>query len=149
MSSCRGAEVASVDVTPVELPELAVVLREVFGISETEVNICIRLMEAEESTAADLAEQLYVDRSTVGRQRNHSTDIGLLEKRQRLLEDGGSVHVYSPVNVEEIRKRLTVGLYAWTSEAIDLVEDINREKIKALARDGGSRDGATAGNLLG
>ncbi|MFC4451355.1 helix-turn-helix domain-containing protein [Halorussus aquaticus] len=118
----------------VELPELAVVLREVFGISETGIRICVFLMEDGESTAGELADHLELDRSTVSRQLNHLTDIGLLEKRQRLLSEGGYVHVYTPVDVEEVRQRLTVGLHAWMDEALELVEDINREKVAALAR---------------
>ncbi|MFC4451321.1 helix-turn-helix domain-containing protein [Halorussus aquaticus] len=124
----------STDASAIERPELAVVLREVFGISETGIHICVFLMEDGESTAGELADRLDLDRSTVSRQLNHLTDIGLLEKRQRLLSDGGYVHVYSPVDVEEVRQRLTVGLHVWMNEALELVEDINREKVAALAR---------------
>ncbi|NEU58736.1 hypothetical protein [Halorussus sp. MSC15.2] len=38
------------------------------------------------------------------------------------------------VDVEEVRQRLTVGLGVWMDEALELVEDINREKVAALAR---------------
>lgn len=124
----------STDASAIERPELAVVLREVFGISETGLHICVYLMEDGESTARELADHLELDRSTVSRQLNHLTDIGLLEKRQRLLSEGGYVHVYSPVDVEEVRQRLTVGLHVWMDEALELVEDINREKVAALAR---------------
>lgn len=143
-SNSSEANLTSIEETPVKRPELAVVLREVFGISETGINVCICLMEEGESTAGTLAERLDIDRSTVGRQLNHLTDIGLLEKRQRLLKDGGYVYVYSPVDVEQVRQRLTVGLYAWFGEALELVENINREKVKALARADGGGDGGTA-----
>jgi predicted transcriptional regulator len=141
-----------VEATPVKQPDLATVLRDVFGISETGLKVCICLMEEGESTAADIAEQLGIDRSTVGRQLNHLTDIGVLDKRQRLLTDGGYVHVYSPVPVEEVRQRLAVGLYAWTAEALELVEHVNREKLNALARadgEGGERgDGEDGGSEI-
>lgn len=133
-SACCGESLTSVDVEPVEHPDLAVVLRDVFGISETGLEICLCLMEEGESTAAALAERLGIDRSTVGRQVNHLTDVGVLDERRRLLEDGGYVHVYSPVPVEEVRKRLTLGLYAWTDEALEVVERVDREKLDALAR---------------
>jgi len=139
-TTCCGAEMASTDATPVKHPELAVVLREVFGISRTGLTICVCLMEEGDSTAADLAELLDIDRSTVARQLNHLVEIGLLDKRQRLLTDGGYVYVYSPVDVEEVRTRLTVGLYAWVSEALDLVEEINRQKVQALARSDGGEE---------
>ncbi|WP_375335550.1 ArsR family transcriptional regulator [Halorussus sp. MSC15.2] len=38
-------------------------------------------MEDGESTARELADHLELDRSTVSRQLNHLTDIGLLEKQ--------------------------------------------------------------------
>ena len=121
--SCCG-ESEPMEATPVEHPDLAVVLREVFGISETGLKVCLCLMEDGESTAGDIAERLDIDRSTVGRQLNHLTDIGVLDKRERLLKNGGYVHVYSPVPVEEVRKRLTVGLYAWMEEALELVDTL-------------------------
>jgi predicted transcriptional regulator len=127
-------EIPTTDAQSAESPELAVVLRDVFGISETGLTICVFLMESGESTAGDVADHLDMDRSTVSRQLNHLTDLGLLKKRQRLLSDGGYVHVFSPVDVEEVRQRLTVGLHAWMEEALELVEDINREKVKAVAR---------------
>lgn len=133
-STCCGGRMAAVEATPVERPELPALLRNVFGISETGLNVCLCLMEENEATAADVAEHLGMDRSTVGRQLNHLSDIGLLDKRQRLLESGGYVHVYSPVPVEEVRKRLTVGLYAWMDEALELVENVNDEKVRAMAR---------------
>ncbi|WP_134671518.1 helix-turn-helix domain-containing protein [Halorussus marinus] len=141
-TTCCGAEMVSADATPVEHPELAVVLREVFGVSRTGLTICVCLMEAGDSTAAELADRLDLDRSTVARQLNHLVEIGLLDKRQRLLTGGGYVHVYSPVEVEEVRERLTVGLYAWVAEALDLVEEIDRRKVKALARSDGGEEAA-------
>ncbi|WP_276282459.1 helix-turn-helix domain-containing protein [Halorussus caseinilyticus] len=139
--SCCDESASAVEATPVEHPDLSGVLREVFGISETGLKVCLCLMEDGESTAADIADRLGIDRSTVGRQLNHLTDIGVLDKRQRLLKEGGYVHVYSPVPVEEVRRRLTVGLLAWTDEALDIVEHVNREKLDALARaDGDAGD---------
>ncbi|WP_135825332.1 helix-turn-helix domain-containing protein [Halorussus ruber] len=140
-SSCCGGTMQRVEATPVEHPDLAVVLREVFGISETGLKVCLCLMEDGESTAADIGERLDIDRSTVGRQLNHLTNIGVLDKRQRLLKGGGYVNVYSPVPVEEVRKRLTVGLYAWMEEALDIVAHVNREKLDALARADGEGPG--------
>lgn len=140
-STCCGEGMDPVEASPVKQPDLPVVLRDVFGISETGLNVCLCLMEEGESTAADIAEMLDIDRSTVGRQLNHLTDIGLLEKRQRLLKDGGYVHVYSPVGVEEVRNRLTMGLYAWVEEALELVQNVNREKVRALARPDGEGEG--------
>lgn len=140
-SDCCDERTTAVEATPVERPELPALLRDVFGISETGLQICLCLMEEREATAADVAERLDVDRSTVARQLNHLTDIGLLEKRERLLEGGGYVHVYSPVPVEEVRERLAVGLCAWTDAALELVENVNREKMEAMARADPDADG--------
>lgn len=147
-SACCGASMRPVDSESVVSPDLAMVLRDVFGISETGLNVCLCLMEEGESTAGNVADQLGLDRSTVTRQLNHLTDVGVLDKRQRLLEGGGYVNVYSPVPVAEVRERLTAGLFAWADEALDLVEHVNREKLDALARadDEGDADGAEGGD---
>jgi predicted transcriptional regulator len=144
--TCCGESMSPIDSESVVSPDLAVVLRDVFGVSETGLNVCLCLMEAGESTASDVADELGIDRSTVTRQLNHLTGVGALEKRQRLLEGGGYVNVYSPVPVEEVRERLTAGLFAWTEEALDLVEHVNREKLDALARaDGEGSEGSEGG----
>lgn len=126
-------EVPTSEAVSVDDPELPVVLRDVFGISETGIELCVRLMGEGESTAGDLAEQMDVNRSTVSRQLNHLADVGLLEKHQRLLTEGGYVHVYSPVDVEKVRRRLAAGLHEWCDEARELVEHVNREKLEAMA----------------
>ncbi|MFC7079127.1 helix-turn-helix domain-containing protein, partial [Halorussus caseinilyticus] len=116
------------------------VLREVFGISETGLKVCLCLMEDGESTAADIADRLGIDRSTVGRQLNHLTDIGVLDKRQRLRRRAGT----STSTRRSRSRRSGVGLpsvLAWTDEALDIVEHVNREKLDALARaDGDAGD---------
>lgn len=133
-STCCGESMTTVEAESVKPPDLGIVLRDVFGISETGLHVCLCLMEEGESTAGEIADKLDIDRSTVTRQLNHVTEVGVLDKRQRLLEAGGYVNVYSPVPVEEVRERLVAGLFAWTGEALELVEHVNREKLDALAR---------------
>jgi predicted transcriptional regulator len=143
-ATCCGESMTPVEADAVIDPELEVVLREVFGISETGLHVCLCLMEHGESTTSEIADRLGIDRSTVTRQLNHLTDVGVLDKHQRLLEGGGYVNVYSPEDVETVRERLTAGVYEWTNEALELVEHVNREKLDALARadgEGGTREG--------
>ena len=131
---CDDPRMEPVDGTPIESPELPLLLRDVFGISRTGLDVCICLMEDGESTVSDIAEVMDLDRSTVARQVNQLVDIGILDKNQRLLRDGGYVYVYTPMPVETVRRRLMIGLYSWLSEAAQLVEEINQEKVKAAAR---------------
>mgnify|MGYP006283935983 CR=1 FL=1 len=131
--TCCDRQMATVAATPVREPDLRSLLRDVFGISETGLNICVRLMRDGESTVPAVSEALDLDRSTVARQVNHLVDVGVLEKRQRLLSEGGYVNVYSPKDVEVVRRRLERGLAAWTREAEKLVDDVNRAKVEAAA----------------
>ncbi|RBI62262.1 TrmB family transcriptional regulator [halophilic archaeon] len=131
--TCCDRPMATVAATPVREPDLQSLLRNVFGISGTGLDICVRLMRDGESTVPAVAEALDLDRSTVARQVNHLVEVGVLEKRQRLLSQGGYVHVYSPKDVEVVRRRLERGLAAWTREAKELVEDVNRAKVEAAA----------------
>jgi predicted transcriptional regulator len=131
--TCCDRPMKEVPATPIREPDLPLLLRDVFGISGTGLEICVCLMRDGESTVPDVAETLDLDRSTVARQVNHLVDIGVLGKRERLLSEGGYVHVYSPKDVEEVRRRLERGLAAWMRDAESLVEEINRAKVEAAA----------------
>ena len=130
---CCDRPMQEVPATPVRDPDLQLLLRDVFGISRTGLEICVCLMRDGESTVPAVAETLDLDRSTVARQVNHLVDVGVLGKRQRLLSEGGYVNVYSPKDVEEVRRRLERGLAAWVRDAESLVEEINRAKVEAAA----------------
>lgn len=124
----------TVDVAiPFESPEPESVVGEVFGISETELDVCRRLMAAGEATVNELASDLDYDRSVITRHLNHLVDLGVVEKEPRDLSGGGRKYVYTPISVERMRRRLILGLHAWLADAMAGVDELNREKIEAMA----------------
>jgi predicted transcriptional regulator len=116
----------------IESPGLGDLLGMVFGMNETELDVCLCVMDVGEATTRDIAAELDVDRSHVSRHLNHLVDLGVLEKRERLLEAGGRVNVYTPASLETVRRNFTLGLVTWFTEAVDVIEGLSREKVEAI-----------------
>lgn len=133
-SQCCDRRPRPVESTDVEIepPELEDLLGMVFGMNETELEVCLCVMDVGEATTRDIAAELDVDRSHVSRHLNHLVHLGVLEKRERLLEAGGRVNVYTPASLETVRRNFTLGLLAWFTEAVDVIEGLSREKVAAI-----------------
>jgi len=126
MRAVRGDE------SPVDPPSLDGLLRSVFDMSETELDVCLCVMEGGELTVADLAERIDYDRSVVSRHLAHLVDLGVLERERRLLEAGGQVYVYTPSEPDVVRRRLTAAFVEWAGQATELVDSLGREKVEAM-----------------
>jgi predicted transcriptional regulator len=127
----RGAD-GGPDPTAVSEPTLADLLGAVFDMSDTELELCLCVMEGGELTVADLAEQTAYDRSVVTRHLNHLADLNVVEKRRRLLESGGQVYVYTPATPEVVRRNLTRLFVHWVGQASARLDDLQREKVEAI-----------------
>lgn len=133
MSCCdRPMQPVSVEEPAVARPSLADLLRTVFDMSETELDICLCVMEGGELTVAELAEQTDYDRSVVSRHLGHLVDLGALDRRRRLLERGGHVYVYSPNDAEAVRRSFREAFLGWLQRANALVDELSREKVEAI-----------------
>jgi len=122
----------SVTTEAISDPDLETLLRTVFGMSETELEICLCVMESGEITVQDLAETVDYDRSVVTRHLNHLADLEVIDKHRRLLESGGQLYVYTPVDPEEIRERFRQLFLLWVASAADTLEDLRREKVEMV-----------------
>lgn len=131
---CCGRPMRAVEEedAPFVQPTLEELLRTVFDMSATELDVCLCVMEGGELTAKQLAEQIDYDRSVVARHLNHLVEIGVLEKRRRLLEGGGHVYVYSPVGPDAVRRSFEELFRQWVGQAASLVDGVRREKVEAL-----------------
>lgn len=116
----------------VDRPSLDEVLRTVFDMSESELDICLCVMAGGEQTVADLAATVEYDRSVVSRHLNHLVDLGVVEKRRRLLKEGGQVFVYLPRGPETVRTNLMAAFVVWIREATARIDGITREKVEAV-----------------
>jgi predicted transcriptional regulator len=117
---------------PISQPTLEELLGTVFDMTEAELDICLCVMEGGERTVKELAEQIAYDRSVIARHLNHLVELGVLEKRRRILKQGGQVYVYAPVDPAEIRRNFSVLFLQWVQEASALIEALRREKVEAI-----------------
>jgi predicted transcriptional regulator len=132
-------ERAGGDDTGVEKPSLDQLMRTVFDMSETELDICLCVMEGGEQTVSELAERIGYDRSVVSRHLNHLADLGVVDKRRRLLKEGGQVYVYTPTDPAAVRRSLSGAFAVWVQEAASLIESLSREKVETMV-DADERD---------
>lgn len=116
----------------VGVPSLDDLLRTVFDMSDTELDVCLCVMEGGEQTVGGLADRIDYDRSVVARHLNHLVELGVIEKRRRLLEEGGHAYVYSPRDPAVVRRRFRELFFQWVQEATGLVEELRREKVESI-----------------
>lgn len=114
-------------------PSLETLVRTVFEMSGTELEICLCVMEGGALTVAELAAQIEYDRSVVARHLNHLADLGVVEKRRRIRPAGGHVYVYTPRDPETVRARLREAFLAWAGLAAGQLDALAREKVAAIA----------------
>lgn len=133
MTCCdRPMEPVDFPTNGVREPSLDGLLRMVFGMSPAELDVCLCVMEGGEQTAAGLAERVDYDRSVVSRHLNHLAELGIVEKRRRLLEQGGQVFVYLPTDPAVVRRRLLEAFVGWVAQASGHIEALSREKVEAI-----------------
>jgi predicted transcriptional regulator len=123
----------SINVGAVKEPKQRVLLRHVFGISQTGLDICIYVMDQEEATPAEIARALDINRSTATRQLNQLRNLGVMDCREESLAEGGRIQIFSPVPMAEIRQRHRESLLSWATEAIDLINELDRKKLEAAS----------------
>ncbi|WP_336338260.1 helix-turn-helix domain-containing protein [Haloarcula brevis] len=114
-------------------PSLETLLRTVFDMSGTELDVCLCVMEGGELTVAELAERIGYDRSVVARHLNHLAEFGVVEKRRRIRPAGGHVYVYTPQPPDVVRERLRGEFLAWVRLATVQLDGLQREKVEAIA----------------
>ncbi|MCX2818368.1 MarR family transcriptional regulator [Haladaptatus sp. F3-133] len=133
--------------TRVEKPDSETVLKEMFGLGETSLEICFCVIDNEGATVSEVADEMEIDRSAVSRHVNRLVDAGILTKQERNLRQGGVVHVYEHEDPEVVKERLRLGAYLWISEVVDLIVELNDEKAEAMEDERGSVMEALGGRI--
>jgi predicted transcriptional regulator len=118
--------------TEINNPEAEGVLRDMFGLGETSLNICFCVIENEGATVSEVADEMGIDRSAVSRHMKRLVDTGILRREERNLKQGGVVHIYAHEDPEVVKERLAVGAFLWTAEVIELINELNDEKMEAM-----------------
>lgn len=132
--TCCDQPMEAIETTTVyEPPGLEAVVQDVFDMSPTAVRVCREVMAKEAANVSELAAELDYDRSTITRHLNHLVDLGLVEKRERTLSEGGRAYVYAPKPAEDVRRQFKLGLCGWFEDAMGAVDELSREKVEAMA----------------
>jgi len=118
--------------TDVNTPEAENVLRDMFGLGETSLNICFCVIDNEGATVTEVADEMDIDRSAVSRHMTTLVETGILTRQERNLKQGGVVHVYAHEDPGLVKERVTLGAFFWASKAIELVNELNDEKMEAM-----------------
>lgn len=106
-----------------EEPGFEEVLRCVFGVQEHEALLYVELLEAPDSTVAELADAVGRDRSNVNRGLSTLLEKGLADRRRRLLDSGGHVYQYRPTPPEEARELMHETLEEWAAYVHERIDE--------------------------
>ena len=133
ITCCETTMTPAESVEAVAEPDLDSILRHVFQMSDTELEVCLCVMEGGTMTVTELADQIDYDRSVISRHLNHLSKLGVVEKQRRLIKQGGHVYVYRPVPPETVRKQLTAAFVTWVQGATRQIGTLRQEKVASIA----------------
>ena len=104
-------------------PGFEEVLRCVFDIQAHEARLYLVLLDAPDSTVAELAERVDRDRSNVNRGLSTLREKGLAHRQRRLLDSGGHVYQYRATPPEEARELMHETLEEWSAYVHERIDD--------------------------
>ena len=133
VTCCAATMTPTEPVDAVAEPELDDLLRDIFQMSDAELEVCLCVMEGGTMTVKELAERIEYDRSVVSRHLNHLAELGVVDKQRRLIEQGGHVYVYRPVDPETVRERLMAAFVTWVQSATEEIVTLREEKVADIA----------------
>jgi predicted transcriptional regulator len=108
-------------------PGFEEVLRCVFGIQSHEARLYLELLNAPDSTVAELAETVDRDRSNVNRGLTTLLEKGLVDRRRRLLDSGGHVYQYRATPPEDARELMHETLDEWAAYVHEKIDEFPGE----------------------
>jgi predicted transcriptional regulator len=136
---CCGASMEPVPEGGFDGPDLEELLRAVFDMSDSELDICLCVMAGGDQTVEELAARTEFERSNVARHLTHLVELGVVERRRRLLKQGGHEYVYAPKPPEAVRRALKERFVGWVGSAADELDAVRREKVEGIV-DGGEEE---------
>lgn len=110
-------------------PGFEEVLRCVFGVQSHEARLYLELLEAPDSTVAELADRVERDRSNVNRGLSTLLEKGLADRRRRLLDSGGHVYQYRATSPEDARELMHETLDEWAAYVHDRIDEFGEDAL--------------------
>ena len=115
------------DLMETEQPSFQHILACVFGIQNHESRTYLALLDAPDSTVAELADELDRDRSNVNRSLTTLLSKNLVERRRRLLDPGGYVYEYTAVDLPVAKEMLHTALDEWVENVHGVIDEFGHE----------------------
>ena len=104
----------------VQTPTRKEVLQTVFGLGDQDVRTYDAVVGVRGATTSELADHLGRDRSNVNRSLNRLRETGLITRGRRLLDEGGHVYQYYPVD-EASDDLVERAVDRWRAAALDAI----------------------------
>ena len=104
-------------------PGFEEVLRCVFDIQAHEARLYLVLLDAPDSTVAELAERVDRDRSNVNRGLSTLREKGLADRQRRLLDSGGHVYQYRATPPDEAPELMHETLEEWAAYVHERIDE--------------------------
>lgn len=98
------------------------VVQSVFGLNRPETRAYLALVEYPHNTVKGVADVLDRHHSHVARSFRGLLEVGLVEREQRIFDNGGSGYIYEPVPVDEAQCYLQNQLDEWVEALQNEVE---------------------------
>jgi len=89
------------------------VIKCVFELNESDIQIYKKLKENGKTRADKLAKKIGKDRSTVYRSLQKLTCCGICSKQTKIIEKGGYYHTYQCNDIKETKQRLEKQINDW------------------------------------
>lgn len=133
--SCHGQPMEPVEETGIEHsePDLRHLLTEVYEMPKMTIDVCHFVFETGSVSVSETADHFDYDRSTISRYLRDLDSAGFLERHTLNREQGGTVHVYEAVDIEETRRNELLGFLDWAGQAAMVMDEANEIKAECVA----------------
>lgn len=117
-------------------PDFDDLLSCVFGITEPVAETYQYLLANPESTVKELAETMECDRSNVNRKLDRLREKGLATRNRSILNTGGHVYQYTPLDLDETQTLMHRTLDEWTAAMHEQIDErpenmnLDRKKVE-------------------
>lgn len=110
------------------------ILKCVLKLTASEIDVYLALHRHPGIGVSRISEYVGRDKSGVYRTLQTLTEKGLVERKYRILKNGGYRYLYYPVPLEELKSRLVSQLEEWYRKLNDMVDALkNKTQLAAEA----------------
>ena len=110
-----------------ETPNFKCILGCLLGLSPTEIEAYLTLYKYGETGVDELAKVMGKDKTTIYRSLQTLMERGLVNRKYRILRQGGYKYLYQPVPLKELKTKLQDELERWYKRLNKVIESFEIE----------------------